>query len=79
MTNKIKADIHKSLLHTAEIAVFGTLALVAFYVLKEDAAIKDAVETAVLNIIPVLVAAFIAKFNRTTDKTPGGDYVNDIY
>lgn len=78
MTNKMKGDLYKSLAHTAEIAVFGTLGLVALYMLKDNADVMDAVKNAVVNIIPVLITSFMAKFNRTTDKTPGGDYVNDI-
>lgn len=79
MTNKMKTDVYKSLLHTLEIAVFGTLALVTFYLLKDDADLMAAFKDAIINIIPVLVAAFVTKFNRSTDKTPGGDYVNDIH
>lgn len=78
MTSKMKADLLKSALHTLEIAVVGGIALTLVYMFKDDADIAAAIKDAILNIIPVALAAFIAKFNRTTDKTPGGDYVNEI-
>ena len=74
----MKTDIIKSALHTLEIVVAGGIALTIVYMFKDDADIARALKDAILTIIPVAAAAFLAKFNRTTDKTPGGDYVNEI-
>ena len=78
MKSDIKLDLLKSALHTLEIIVFGGVALLIVYMFKDDANIAAALKDAALTIIPVAVAAFLAKFNRTTDKTRTSDYVNDI-
>lgn len=78
MTERMKSDLLKSALHTLEIAVFGGIALAVVYMFKDDANVMRALKDAFLNILPVAVAAFLAKLNRSTDKTPGGDYVNNI-
>lgn len=74
----MKTDLIKSALHTLEIAVVGGIALVVLYMFKDNADVSSAVKDAIVNILPVAGAAFVAKLNRTTDKTPGGDYVNEI-
>ena len=78
MTTKMQHDLLRSALHTAEIAVVGGLALTLVYMFRDDADIAAAIKDAIINIIPVAGAAFLAKLNRSTDKTPGGDYVNEI-
>lgn len=78
MTQRMKKDLLKSLIHALEVAIFGALALAAFYLVKDDADIMAAIKDAIINIIPVAAAAFIAKLNRATDKTGTRDYVNDI-
>lgn len=78
MKSRTKSDLLKSALHTLEVFIVGGAALTAVYLFRDDADVMQAIKDAVLNIIPVAGAAFLAKFNRMTDKTPGGDYVNDI-
>lgn len=78
MKSDIKLDLLKSAMHTGEIAIFGGMALAAVYMFKDDADVGAALKDAALNIIPVAVAAFATKFNRTSATTPSSDYVNDI-
>ena len=78
MKAQTKTELLKSGLHTLEIFVAGGAALTVVYMFRDDADIMNAVKDAARNIIPVAVAAFIAKLNRESSKTPTGDYVNDI-
>lgn len=78
MTTKMKSDLLKSAIHGAETLVVGAVALTIVYMFKDDADVQAAVRDALLNVIPVAGAAFLAKFNRSTDVTPGSDYVNQI-
>ena len=74
----MKTDLLKSGIHTLEVFLAGGAALTVVYMFRDDADVMQAIKDAILNAIPVAAAAFIAKFNRTTDKTSTGDYVNDI-
>jgi hypothetical protein len=77
MKSRTKSDLLKSGIHAGETFVVGGAVLTAVYLFRDDSQVISAVKDALMNIIPVAGAAFLAKLNRMSDKTPGGDYVND--
>lgn len=75
--NSTKEAVAKSVVHTLEVAVAGSIGLFVLYMFKDDADIMAAIKDALLAIIPVAIAAFVPKFARSHGGIPVGDYVNE--
>lgn len=72
-----KSAVLKTAIHAVEIAVAGGIALFVVYMFRDDASVQAALKDALLNIIPVVVGAGLAKFGRASATSPIRDYVNE--